>query len=620
MRDAVLEAERFFNCNKNQLKVFVNKSPCNKLWGIIKTPGEYSIEPIKELNNDFSELNNKDGSVEVVSGKVTVTDPLKEGKFATILIDDPGIDVFVNGEKVYGTSVVTSKDKIEIKPLVIEPVTVVNAHLSTDKMQAILEVLKTPGKEYYVKDAKRSNFVFLSSDYKVIQPPAATLDQCLMKLKELNVDINLVNKEKIEELIKEPNGGSAVVAEGKYPIDGLNSRIKCFFRNTSYRNPDFETEKKVNLLDHTIIPTVEIGEVLAIKVNPPIPGKDGITVTGEVLKAKNGRDIPLKAGRGAVLLENGTKVVAISNGRPMYKKGVISVVPTLVVPHDVDIGTGNLYFDGDVLIKGNIAENMKVCTGGDITVFGSMYHANVYAKGNIRVHGNIINSRVSAGSDILNSLYYIPKLKQLLDIVKEFKSVTDSEEMSSELVDIRRKLLQLVISKKDTIDSIIKEYEIVMSLSNDNETNKLIGILESVKRTLTGINAQCMEDPGLIKVLYENIKEHISEAEELYGSRGDIIFENGQNSFIKANGSIVITDRGCYQTYLLANRSILFKKASSVVRGGTLIARRQIKMGIVGTPTGTSTYCKVLDKNGKIEAVCYNNTVLNIDNKITVIK
>jgi len=620
MRDAILEAEKIFKCSKKNLKVFVVKSPGNRLWGILKIPGVYDIEPIKKLNDDSSSPKKNDGLVEIVSGKVKVTDPVKEGKYATIIVDDPKIDVFVNGEKVYGTAVLTSTDKVEIKSLVVEPVIKVNAYLSEDKMQAFLEITKTPGKEYYAKDAKPGNVVFITSDYREIQPPAATMDECLAKLKELNVDINLVNMEKIEELINDPCGGCAVVAEGRHPVNGSDSRIKYFFRNTSYRNPDFDTEKKVNLFDHTIIPTVNVGEVLAVKTTPAIPGKNGVTVTGEVLKARNGKDISLKAGNGAVLLDNDTKVVAISNGRPMYKKGVISVVPTIVIPHDVDISTGNLYFDGDIVIRGNIAENLKVSAGGDITVFGNIYHANVHAKGNIRVHGNIINSKVSAGLNILYSFYYMPKLGQILDIVKEFKAVADLEETSFEYDDIRKRLLQLIISKKNIIDGLAKEAEIVVKLSSDGEMDTLLAILEDAKRTLTGINAQCLDDIGLINELYEKITNYISEAEELYGKRADIIFENAQNSFIKANGSIVITDRGCYQTSLLANSAILFKKASSVVRGGTLVAKKYIKMGIVGTPAGASTYCKVLDKNGKIDAASYSNTILAIGDKINVIK
>lgn len=621
MKDAVLEAERFYRCDKKQLKVIVDKPPRNKLFGIVRTPGEYIIELLKPSNEEIIAQQNKDGCIEIVSGKAIVTDPLKEGRYASILVDDPQIDVYVNGEKVYGAAILTSNDRVEFKSIKVEPVTKISARLSKDKMQATIEISKIPGKEYFVKDAKRSNVVFIRSGYNEIQPSPATLEQCLEELKKLNVETNLIKIDKINALISEHSGGSAVVAEGKYPINGLDSKIKYLFRNTSYRNPDFDTEKKVNLMNHTIIPTINVGEVLAVKITPVIPGRDGITVTGEVLKAKKGKDMPLKVGNGAILLDNETKVIAVAAGRPMYNNGVISVVPTMVIAHDVDVSTGNLHFDGDIVVKGNIAENLKVSAGGDIVVFGNIYHANVYAKGNIRVHGNIVNSRVSAGLNVINFLFFMPKLKQILEIVKEFQTVVDLAEKSKNHEDIRRKLFQVVISKKNVLDRLLKDAQSMINLSNDEETNNLIRILENVKRTLTGINAQCIEDTGLIKVLFKDINEYISVTEELYGNQADIIFENGQNSFIQANGSIVITNRGCYQTNLMAKNAILFKKRSSIVRGGILIAKKCIRMGIVGAPSGVSTYCRVLDKDGKIDAdYFYNNTVLNINDKITVIE
>jgi len=64
-----------------------------------------------------------------------------------------------------------------------------------------------------------------------------------------------------------------------------------------------------------------------------------------------------------------------------------------------------------------------------------------------------------------------------------------------------------------------------------------------------------------------------------------------------------------------------FKKHPALYVEVYLIARKCIKMGIVGAPSGVSTYCRVLDKDGKIDAVYYyNNTVLNINDKITVIE
>jgi len=621
MNDAVLKAEKFFRCDKKQLKVYVIKPPGKKMWGLVRTQGEYEIERINQTDNDFSKQQDQDGYIEIVSGEAKVTDPCQAGRYATIVTDDPQIDVYVNGEKVLGAAFVTSSDKIEFKSRVVEPITQIKARLSKDKMQVVLEITKTPGKEYFVKDMKRCNFAFIRSDYKEIQAPMPTPEQCLAELKKLNIDMGFVNNDKIKELLNQPDGGKTVVAEGKRPIHGINSRIEYFFKNTSYRNPDFDTEKRINLMDHTIIPTVSVGDILAVKVTPAIPGRDGVTVTGEILKARAGKNIQLKVGSGASLLDNDTKVVAVSDGRPVYKKGAISVLPTLVISHNVDVGTGNVNFDGDIIIKGSIDENLKVTAGGDITVFGNIFHANVYAKGNVRVHGNIINSKVSAGLNMVNYLGIMPKMKQILEVVKSAQDTVNLLKSFESQVDIRKKLFQIVIDNKNKLDNLFNEIKNLIALLNDEETDELARILNEVKTTMTGIHAQCVENVEQIKVLYDEIKNYIGSIEELYGNQADAVFEYGQNSFIQANGNIVITEKGCYQTNLMAKNVILFKKPSSVVRGGLLIAGKCIKMGIVGTPSGVSTSCRVMDEDGKIEAVYYyNNTVLNVNGKIKVIE
>lgn len=217
MKDAVIEAERFYKCDKKQLRVFIEKYPRKKFRGKGSVPGVFLIELIKPSNVEIKDQQNKDGSIEIISGKAIVTNPLKEGRYASVLLGDPQTDVFVNGEKINGAAIVTSDDRIGIKSIVVDPVIEINVHLSNDKMQASLEIIKTPGKKYFVKDTKRSNVVYVYSDYKEIQPPDVTLEQCLEKLEALNVDIKLVNIEKIEKLLAEPNGGKCYRRERKTP-------------------------------------------------------------------------------------------------------------------------------------------------------------------------------------------------------------------------------------------------------------------------------------------------------------------------------------------------------------------------------------------------------------------
>lgn len=44
-----------------------------------------------------------------------------------------------------------------------------------------------------------------------------------------------------------------------------------------------------------------------------------------------------------------------------------------------------------------------------------------------------------------------------------------------------------------------------------------------------------------------------------------------------------------------------------------------MKLGIVGSPAGIPTYCKVIDKNGKIStSFCYDNATIKIDHNTKV--
>jgi len=164
---------------------------------------------------------------------------------------------------------------------------------------------------------------------------------------------------------------------------------------------------------------VEVGQVLAIKEIHTIPEKDGETVTGKIVKAKPAKEIPFKAGKGTVLMDRDTKIVASCSGRPMLSKGTVSVLPYYVIHGDVCPETGNVYFNGDVHIKGSVMDNMKVVVDGDITVTGNVLQAILIAGGSVTIRGNIISSSITAGAEMVNSLCVMPKIKEVLKNIKK---------------------------------------------------------------------------------------------------------------------------------------------------------------------------------------------------------
>ncbi|MDI6604721.1 MAG: FapA family protein [Thermoanaerobacteraceae bacterium] len=618
IEEAITKAKAFYKCDEKNLKIQTIKNPYRRFWGLVNKPGEFRIEyiDIEPKIQKKKLIKKEDGKVQILSGKIQVTDPSSEGKYASIIADDPNVEVYINGKRITGIAIVTEKDRIDLKAKNIDPSTVIKVDISSDKLKAILTVEKKAGRKYFVKDTQSENSIYIRSEYDEIPAPNVTVEQCISELIKANVQMKFINIQAIYDLVNSPDGGSSVVAEGKPPVHGLNSKIKYLFQNSNYRNPAFETNEKVDLLSHTIIPTVNIGEVLAIKIMPAMPGTDGESVTGEILKAYQGKDLPLKAGNGTVLLESNTKIVAIASGRPIFKNGIVSVVPVLTIQHDVDVETGNVYFDGDIVIKGNIMDNMQVEAKGNIIIYGNVNHANITTNYNIEVYGNIIGSTVRAGISSINYLGILPKMEQIHGILKELcDKVSTVKPVNYSQID--NQLIQIVNSSSEKLKKCIDDIKNLFAILADEDVKKVSLILNKIQTLFLHINTDFINIIKQIYLIDKDVNNYITEIKKIYDKQANIIFHYAQNSFIQANGNILVKGQGCYQTKLIARNAIVFQQPSSLVRGGILIAGKNIKMGIVGSPSGITTYCRVLDKNGRISAVhCYDKTILNINDNL----
>ena len=106
---------------------------------------------------------------------------------------------------------------------------------------------------------------------------------------------------------------------------------------------------------------VREGDIVA-RVIPAVEGRAGCTVTGEQIANSTTRVPNLVAGANTVLSDG--DVVAGVSGLLKVENGEISVSPTIVLRDGVDYGTGNIDFDGDVLLSGRIADGFTVrCSG-----------------------------------------------------------------------------------------------------------------------------------------------------------------------------------------------------------------------------------------------------------------
>ncbi len=100
--------------------------------------------------------------------------------------------------------------------------------------------------------------------------------------------------------------------------------------------------------------------MLASKILPE-PGKPGVDVKGAQIPVPEPDDPAFSAGSGTRFNEERTEIFSTTEGEPhLDVMGVVSVNKELKIKGDVGFETGNIEFDGNVIVPGTVKEGFKV--------------------------------------------------------------------------------------------------------------------------------------------------------------------------------------------------------------------------------------------------------------------
>lgn len=194
-----------------------------------------------------------------------------------------------------------------------------------------------------------------------------------------------------------------VIATGKKPVAGEPGTIEYAF-DKEKKEYDFTIlpDGKIDYRSSKSILTVDEGQLLA-KIKPPTTGTPGRTVCGETVTAKDGSPARLVAGIGVHVAEDGATFYAAIAGCVVLNGSLIEVVNTYVIDGDVDFSTGNINFNGNVLIFGTVPDGFEVKAVGDIVVLKVVESAKLEAGRDVIIKGGVLGrgkGLVSAGRDV----------------------------------------------------------------------------------------------------------------------------------------------------------------------------------------------------------------------------
>ena len=178
------------------------------------------------------------------------------------------------------------------------------------------------------------------------------------------------------------------VAKGVKPVMATDTVIEYFFNTSPMSKPKLNEDGSVDYHDLSIFTPVKEGDMLA-KLTPHNMGKPGQNVYGVAIPQNKPKIKKLKHGRNIKESEDGTILYSEVSGNVSLTNGTVFVSDTFSVPADVDASTGDIEYDGNVVIAGTVKTGFSVKASGDIQVNGVVEAANLTAGGNIMIKGGV---------------------------------------------------------------------------------------------------------------------------------------------------------------------------------------------------------------------------------------
>jgi len=177
-------------------------------------------------------------------------------------------------------------------------------------------------------------------------------------------------------------GETMILAEATLPVEGSDAKIQFFFNTDLTQKPKVNEDGSVDFHHLDVISSVSAGDLLA-ELTPAVTGKPGIDVCGNLLRPVKVKQKILRVGKNIKLSEDGTKAYSEVNGHATVEGEQVFVSNMYEVPANVDTSTGDIEYEGNVMVRGNVIAGFSIKARGDIVVEGVVEGANLEAGGHI---------------------------------------------------------------------------------------------------------------------------------------------------------------------------------------------------------------------------------------------
>lgn len=227
-----------------------------------------------------------------------------------------------------------------------------------------------------------------------------TYEEILQYLNEQGI-VYGIREKTIKKMISERQYyEEIIIARGTSAARGKDGYFEFHFNTTPETKPIVLPDGSVDYNKLGKIELAETGQLL-VTYHSAIPATNGTDIFGNTTPIEEAKELEPLKGKGVVVTQNGKEYYASTEGKISYspKNHQISITPIYIIEGNVDNATGDIRFNGDVLVKGNVFANTTIRATGNITVNGHVEIANLYAGKDVILK----NGMQGSGSGTINA-------------------------------------------------------------------------------------------------------------------------------------------------------------------------------------------------------------------------
>ncbi|MDO5127001.1 MAG: FapA family protein [Eubacteriales bacterium] len=202
-------------------------------------------------------------------------------------------------------------------------------------------------------------------------------------------------------------GQEVVVAEGTQPGKGIDGHYEYKVEiEDDKKKPIVNPDGSVDYLNSLTLAMVEKGDLIAVYI-PASEGEAGCNIFGEPIAPLKGREMPKLKGQGISPGEDGISYYADVSGHIHENdNGKLIIDPVYTVKGDLDTAQGNIKFNGDVEIKGDVRSGLTIETTGSIYIHGHVGGCTLCAGKDVTIRKGVQGREkctISAGGNVVCS-------------------------------------------------------------------------------------------------------------------------------------------------------------------------------------------------------------------------